>query len=109
MILPDRRVSLSFSRCRFVGSAVGFKNRVRLKFNFLNRFNVIWVVQLYREKYFAFHGPQTSSNLSLSHPSEGRLENVTDAGVGCGRRGGGARRAPPIIRRRSCFGRLHAR
>ena len=53
---------------------------MRLKSNLLSRFNVIWVVQLYRKKYFAFREPQISSILALSHPSEGRLENVTDAG-----------------------------
>jgi hypothetical protein len=46
----------------------------------LNHFNAILVVQLYREKYFALWLPQISSILLSSHPSEGRLENVTDAG-----------------------------
>ena len=53
---------------------------MRLKSNFLNRFNVIWVARLYRERYFALHRLQISNILSLSHPSDGPLENVTDAG-----------------------------
>ena len=41
---------------------------------------MIWVVQMYREKYFALSLAQISSILAPSHASEGRLENVTDAG-----------------------------
>jgi hypothetical protein len=71
---------VNFFGCLSLAPPEVLRDRVRLKSNLLNRFNVIWVVQLYREKYFALRLPQISSILSLSHPSEGRLENVTDAG-----------------------------
>jgi hypothetical protein len=61
--------------------------------NFPNRFNVIWVVQLCRKKYFTLRPPQITSIIPLSHPSEGRLENVTDAGWDAVDAGGDARRA----------------
>jgi hypothetical protein len=78
--LPRRANRVNFFGCLSLAPPEVLRNRVRLKSNLLNRFNVIWVVQLYREKYFALRLPQISSILSLSHPSEGRLENVTDAG-----------------------------
>jgi hypothetical protein len=46
----------------------------------MSQFNAILLVQMEAKKYFALSLPQISSMLAPSHPSEGRLENVTDAG-----------------------------
>src|SRR6516165_8614466 len=63
------------------GSSAG--NRVRLNLNFMNRFNVIWVVQSSRQKYFASRLPQISGYLPfIPHPQEGRFAVVTDVGSG---------------------------
>ena len=79
--LPDvRQITRRFRNTASLVWPEGPRNRVRLKSNFLNRFNVIWVARLYRERYFALHRLQISNILSLSHPSDGPLENVTDAG-----------------------------
>jgi hypothetical protein len=89
-----RTNQLNCRGCRLAGG----RNRVRLKSDFLNRFNAIWVVQSSLKKYSATPHPKLNlhqirnfrnlldSQLEseiltlLSHPSEGRLENVTDAG-----------------------------
>jgi hypothetical protein len=39
---------------------------MRAKPNLLKRFNLIWVVQSWREKYFAFHPPPIDGYLALS-------------------------------------------
>jgi hypothetical protein len=50
---------------------------VRLKTNFVRRINVICPVQMAAQGCFALPAPQIKLT---THPSEGRLENVTDAG-----------------------------
>ncbi len=54
----------------------------------LNGFNLIWVVQSSREKYFAFSETQIRrTTLDIPRPQEGRIAIVTDVGAGCGGRG----------------------
>jgi hypothetical protein len=42
----------------------GSRNRVRLKSNFLSRFNVIWVVQLYRKNISLFTAPKSAASFA---------------------------------------------
>jgi hypothetical protein len=44
----------------FARPALRRENCVREKTNFVSRFNVIWVVQMSRKKYFALPRPQIS-------------------------------------------------
>ena len=52
---------------------------LRVKSNFLKRFNLIWVVQSLRKKYFALSRPQITSIFRASRLTEGRLAIVTNA------------------------------
>jgi hypothetical protein len=58
------------------------------KTNFLNRINVIWVVQLESEKYFALPGPQISGFLLPSRTHKrGASRSSRVLGAGCDGRG----------------------
>jgi hypothetical protein len=74
---------MNFSGSSFACEAFRLPNRVRLKAEFVSRFNVIWVVQMAREKYFAFAvGQIISRTPAVSRPQEGRFAVVTDVGRG---------------------------
>ncbi len=45
-------------------------NRMRVQVNFFKPINVIWVVQSFAEKYFAFRFPQISVINIASRPTE---------------------------------------
>ena len=55
--------------------------RVRVKYNFLNRFKLIWAVQPYQQKIFRFRRRANQFyQLAPSHPLKGALAIVTNAG-----------------------------
>jgi hypothetical protein len=79
--LPDvRQITRRFRNTASLVWPEGPRNRVRLKSNFLSRFNVIWVVQLYRKNISLFTAPKSAASFRRPTPQEGWLEKVTEAG-----------------------------
>src|SRR5206468_4988321 len=67
-------------------------NPLRVNTNFTSHFNVIWAVQIARQKYSASHFPQISSILAPSRLiEEGRTRRHDTWSAGCGGRDGVAR------------------
>jgi hypothetical protein len=65
----------------------GPKNPLRVKFNLRSDFNVIWVVQISREKYFAGPVGQISATSSpRPFPARGAYRDRHERGMGCGGR-----------------------
>jgi hypothetical protein len=78
-----RATQLNFARCRGARTPLGAKNRVRLNSNFVNRFKLIWVVQMDAQKYFTLPTTQIKlTTLAVPLPQEGRFAIVTDVGSG---------------------------
>jgi hypothetical protein len=68
------------------------QNPLRAKTNFTSRFNVIWVVQIARQKYSASHFAQISSIFAPTRLiEEGRTRRHDTWSAGCGGRDGVAR------------------
>ena len=64
------------------------KNPLRVKFNLRSDFNVIWVVQSPRQKYFAGPVGQISATSSpRPFPARGAYRDRHERGMGCGGRG----------------------
>jgi hypothetical protein len=65
------------------------KNPLRVKFNLLSDFKVIWVVQSLAQRYFALAVEQISAT-SLPHPfpARGAVARRHERGRGCGGRDG---------------------
>lgn len=64
-----------------LASPEGPRNRVRLKSNFLSRFNVIWVFQLYRKNISLFTAPKSAA--SFHRPTPQRFRVHWAAGLPC--------------------------
>jgi hypothetical protein len=60
------------------------ENGVPEKTEFVNRFKLIWAVQMYRKNISLGRDPKSTPSSALSRPSGGRIAIVTD--VGCGMR-----------------------
>src|SRR5215469_18098702 len=56
--MPDGQISCNSCECRLDCAAGSPSIGMRAKGIFLRRFNLIWVVQWYAQKHFAFHRPQ---------------------------------------------------
>ena len=83
MASADRHESPSRPRRRWVAGIHVLPVLMRRKDFFLKFFNLIWVVQSFREKDFALPRPQISGFLRSSRSrEEGRLAIVTDVGYG---------------------------
>ena len=73
-------------------------NPLRQNTNFTSHFNVIWVVQIARQKYSASHFPQISSIFAPSRLiEEGRTRRHDTWSAGCG-----GREALALARARHC-------
>jgi hypothetical protein len=57
------------------------QNPLRVEANFTSHFNVIWVVQIARQKYSASHFPQISSMFAPSRLMKRGVRVVTIRGV----------------------------
>ena len=89
--LSGRSVSvLVFGRT--VSRPQTLQNPLRAKTNFASQFNVIWVVQIARQKHIASHFPQISSIFAPSRLiEEGRTRRHDTWSAGCGGRDSVAR------------------
>jgi hypothetical protein len=77
-----RATQFNFARCRNARTPLGAKNRVRVKSNFVSRFNLIPIVSWPRANISLSENQKLCILPAVPFPQEGRFAVVTDVGSG---------------------------